>query len=193
MRRQSRLPYILLLSLTGCVLSYFLSVLFAQGTFAVWRPLGTPAADADSIAGMDFSHPLDENRIDVYVQTAAGQVYHRSTASTEGWTAVPAPQIVSGIWHPCYELNHPEWDRTSYEYMDRLPEPVKDCGKIIFGWEVFRDEVLTVVLEDGSVWSYRRRTDPIALLAFAVGGPLGGAGIALIWTGIAQRKREKDA
>lgn len=55
-------------------------------------------------------------------------------------------------------------------YVNRIPGQVVSCAKIRYSWEVFVDDMIVVLLSDGSLWYYRYETDLFKVLAYPLSG-----------------------
>jgi len=161
------------LGLGGCLVGWWLSWEYSIGRLTHWTSMGKPPGNATEIVALKPNWA--ERTVTVYVKTATGKIYKRSTGDIEGWVETSVPQNLTYGEGGCL-------DKVPVPVLEVLPGKAIDCSRMIWNWEWFADEVYLVVAEDGTVWRWHLYTGYDRFARFvctsSVAGVCAGLGIS---------------
>jgi len=187
-----RVLFTLLIAFIGAALGGFIgNAIFegpvTAGKFSHWRSLGLPEGKIPvSITGGAYCDKGDG----VEVSTADGELFQYCEKKWYASTSSPSRGVYSLL--PC-SADQPTMHNPGF---GALPSPVASCA-MIFQWEWSSDELVYVVLEDGSVWRWYYPMNLGVLITYVGGGIVLGliAGIVIaqfLWKGSAPAKTNEE-
>ncbi|HUN22033.1 MAG TPA: hypothetical protein PK299_02740 [Anaerolineales bacterium] len=167
-----RIMLMLLFCIAGILSAIWLWGEYVDGLFARWQPLGKPPDESSKFLALE---PGLDRTITVYVQTISGKVYHYDETNKQ-WEESPITSEHPGYgpYGPCYEPAISE-----HSYFARLPKKVRECFQFTWSWEWVSDISFFVILEDNSVWTWRRYIGFDMAFVFLCSGSIIGSMIGL--------------